>query len=461
MSSSAASTIRLLIALIAASSLALAPATAGAAAPKAEKASPKRTYVFCVVATAAKAKPKKAAKVKKARAASLRVSPTTARRIARLRLAGHRVIVKRCAAQRKTSATTTKAPSKSGKSKGSTPTVPVVQPKPAPPAAGTGLNLGLVSDTQGWGAQMGARMDAATSTGVRWLREEFSWSVIEPKNDQWSWGRYDQLMTEASKRGVHVVALAMTTPGWAGATWDTIADDPAEYAQYVAAIAGRYGPGGTFWTDHPALTAVPLEQIELLNEPFLPQFAAGDTNAARYARLVRAAASAGRGANAGVRYLMAVDTTSYDTAQNQHEWIDAMYAEVPDLNAYYDGITVHPYGSLDNYTSGASRWQFRRIEEIRAKLVAHDASDKGFWLTEIGWPTCAQGCETEAQQADFVGRSIDMMRSTYADYVRAAFFYRYDDLRTSNGPTDREAAYGLKHADGSPKPAWDALAARL
>ncbi len=488
-SSSAASTIRLFLALIAAMCLAIVPAAAGAAAPKAKKTAPKRTYVFCVVAKAAKAKPKKVAKPKKikARSASLRVNRAAARRIARLRLAGHRVIVKRCAPAAKkkgstTASTTTKTasaktPSKgagkgSGKGGSSTTTTataaddtvaakPVVAPKPAPAASGSGLNLGLVADTQGWGAQMGARMDAATATGVRWLREEFSWSAIEPNDNQWSWSRYDQLMTESSKRGVHIVALAMTTPGWAGATWDTISDDPTQYAQFIAAIAGRYGPGGTFWADHPALTAVPLEQIELLNEPFLPQFAAGDTNAARYARLVRAATSAGRAANPGVQFLMAMDTTSYDSAQNQHEWIDALYSEVPDLNSYYDGITVHPYGSLDKYTSGASRWQFRRIEDIRAKLVDHDAADKGFWLTEIGWPTCAQGCETEAQQADFVGRSIDMMRTTYADYVRAAFFYRYDDLGHSNGPTDREAAYGLKHADGSPKPAWDVLASKL
>jgi hypothetical protein len=317
-SSSAASTIRLLIALIAAAALAIVPAAAGAAAPKAKKAAPKRTYVFCVVAKAAKAKPKhvakakpkKAAKATKARAASIRVNRATARRIARLRLAGHRVIVKRCAPAAKkkgssTASTTTKAaakaPAKGGKGSGkggstattTTPTdntaatKPVVAPKPAPAASGSGLNLGLVADTQGWGAQMGARMDAATATGVRWLREEFSWSAIEPKDNQWSWGRYDQLMTESSKRGVHIVALAMTTPGWAGATWDTISDDPTQYAQFVAALAGRYGPGGSFWADHPALTAVPLEQIELLNEPFLPQFAAGDTNAARYARLVR------------------------------------------------------------------------------------------------------------------------------------------------------------------------------
>ena len=474
--SSSARLLRRLAALTALLCLALAPA-AGAAA-KARKAPPKRTtYVFCVAVKAAKKAPSRKARPR-AHTAKIRLSSKTKRRIARLRLAGHRVIVKRCPQKKKSTTTKTaskrpSSPSKPGKGAGKQTTPPATDPVPeqpqepvaekpkAAPAAGTGLNLGLVADTQGWGAQMGARMDGATATGVRWLREEFSWSVIEPKDDAWSWGRYDQLMTEAAKRDVHVVALAMTTPAWAGATWDTISEDPSEYAEYIAAIAGRYGPNGTFWAAHPELTAVPLEQIELLNEPFLPQFAAGDTNAGRYARLVRAATPAGRAANPAVRFLMAVDTTSYDASQVQHEWIDEMYAAVPDLNAHYDGITVHPYGSLDNYTPPSSRWQFRRIEEIRAKLVGHEASDKGFWLTEIGWPTCAQGCETEAEQADFVTRSIAMMRTTYADYVRGAFFYRYDDLLSSSGPADREATYGLKHADGTPKPAWDALAAAI
>ena len=35
-------------------------------------------------------------------------------------------------------------------------------------------------------------------TGARWLREEFSWAEIEPRNHSWQWGRYDHLMIEAA-----------------------------------------------------------------------------------------------------------------------------------------------------------------------------------------------------------------------------------------------------------------------
>jgi exo-beta-1,3-glucanase (GH17 family) len=94
---------------------------------------------------------------------------------------------------------------------------------------------------------------------------------------------------------------------------------------------------------------------------------------------------------------------------------------------------------------------------MRANLVARGASDKGFWFTEMGWSTCASGCYTEAQQAEYVTRAISAMRNKYSDYVRGAFFYRYDDLKSNPDATDTEASFGFVHTDGSPKPALASL----
>ena len=41
---------------------------------------------------------------------------------------------------------------------------------------------------------------------------------------------------------------------------------------YLAALVERYGPDGTFWTDHPELPKHPLREWQIWNEPHLPAY---------------------------------------------------------------------------------------------------------------------------------------------------------------------------------------------
>ena len=89
-------------------------------------------------------------------------------------------------------------------------------------------------------------------------------------------------------------------------------------------------------------------------------------SAARYARLVRAAAVAGHAANPRARFLMYADTQYAAAGGKIRDWIDDMFAAVPDLGSVVDGIAVHPYtlGSPLAVTS-QTRNDFRRIDETR------------------------------------------------------------------------------------------------
>ena len=81
------------------------------------------------------------------------------------------------------------------------------------------------------------------------------------------------------------------------------------------------------------------------------------------------------------------------------------------------------------------------------------------WLTELGWSTCRANaeCTTEAQQAANLTSTIQAMRTTYAGFIEAVFFYHHNDLGSNQ--TDKEHFFGLKRLDGSAKPAWEALKA--
>ena len=43
----------------------------------------------------------------------------------------------------------------------------------------------------------------------------------------------------------------------------------ADFGRFVAALIGRYGPEGSFWTGNPSLPKRPIEAWQLWNEPNL------------------------------------------------------------------------------------------------------------------------------------------------------------------------------------------------
>jgi polysaccharide biosynthesis protein PslG len=299
--------------------------------------------------------------------------------------------------------------------------------------------------------------------GVTMARVEIDWGAVEPSRGNWRWGTWDPIFAKAAAHGVTLLPILMGPPSWAGLAWNQIPTDPSGYADYVAHVVARYGPGGSFWKSNPGVAYHPASYFEIWNEPYWIDFARGGSNPQNYARLYRAAVAAGRAANPQARYLIEADTSGTTPSLGYVEWVDAMYRAVPDLNNYVDGVAVHPYSQPrgpDVYTpSGFSRWQFRRIEQIRQKFVNHGASDKPFWITEIGWPTCPANpgkCVPESTQAADTARMIDMLKTDYASYVRAVFLYNYHDPSRQD-PSNMENWFGLFRAGGSPKPVWDVL----
>jgi polysaccharide biosynthesis protein PslG len=310
---------------------------------------------------------------------------------------------------------------------------------------------------------MSARMDqVASQAAPKWIRQEFDWSQIEPTRGSYNWSTYDTFMQLTAQHGVHVLPTVMDTPSWDGPSWNAIPSDPTDYATFVAAVVKRYGPHGSFWSSHPTLDPTyALATYELWNEPYYSNGNNGNYNPATYANLVKAATTAGRAADPTTHYLLAAENQSQLVNSTWVWWVDALYQAVPDLNKYFDGVVVHPYGTdlttLTYPTVGVAYNgydQVRRVESIRQEFVNHGASDKPLWLTEIGWPTCTSGstrCTTETGQANNLTTVFNYARTTWKPYVQAVFVYNYQD--NGSNSTDPENDYGLVYYNGTPKPA--------
>lgn len=348
-----------------------------------------------------------------------------------------------------TSSASASSPSSSAASAGSAPATG--------PAAGQGLTWGADANTGGWGDKMGAVQQQVTQIGVRWIREQINWPTVEPAPGQWDWTSTDQLFASAAQHGLTVLPLLMLSPSWTGSARTQIPSDPTGYAQFVSQMVARYGPHGSFWAAHPELPRDVSTWFELWNEPYDSAFNNGDINAGRYAQLVKAAGAAGHAADPSAKFLLEA-TAQWDNGGHWGSWIGSMYAAVPDLNSYFDGVAVHPYGRSFTDTTATNGF-YQDMNLVRADLVAHGAADKPFWLTEVGYSTCAGGssndCYSEAEQAQQYNTLIGLMKTTYASYVRAVFVYEFfDEAPVAADPTNRETHFGLTRQDGSVKPAW-------
>ena len=90
--------------------------------------------------------------------------------------------------------------------------------------------------------------------------------------------------------------------------------------------------------------------------------------------------------------------------------------------------------------------------------------DRPIWLTEVGWSTAnddpAYGYgkdNSEQDQAQFLSEAFRRVREQY-DYVSHMFVWNLN-FQMVVPASDEKYPFGVVRADGSPRPAYEALAA--
>lgn len=321
------------------------------------------------------------------------------------------------------------------------------------------IRVGINANTQAWGPGTSAEQaKVKAATGVGWLREDFSWPDIEPVRGQFDFAQHDRVVLSAAKLGMRVLPVLGGVPAWAGGQWNEIPTDPGRFAYWAAMCAFRYGPGGTFWNKYPEFGMFACTHFEIWNEPYIPNFAHGGPDPAKYARLYAATAKQCRAVCPSARFLISADLSCTSDWQTYRPWVGPMFDAVPDLGRHINGISVHPYSAKHPsiYTPTACRWQFRRWEQIQAQFEARDCWAP-LWITELGWSVWAEG-PSETDQAAYFAWAWEAARKTrvVSAPIEAFFAFGWRDY----GPNDRankESWYGLVRRDGSYRPAVAAL----
>ena len=327
----------------------------------------------------------------------------------------------------------------------------------APAQASTATGFGLFEDLQYLtGAALNARLDEFVRLGVGWARFQLIWANVQrPSAGSFYWGAIDALVAALVARNIRAVAVLDTSPPWAsrasGCAEDTcVPTDPAQFAAFAKTAAARYAGRVAAW--------------EIWNEQNTDTFYRPAPGAAGYTALLRAVYPVIKSADPHATVLTGgvapAETRGDGATISPTDFLQGIYDHGG--GGFFDAVGWHPYCyPAAPGTDPGTAWNQMSTSPVNARAImaAHGDSAKQIWATEFGAHTdpAGAGYLSEAQQADHLVRGIDLWRNY--SWAGPMVLYQLRDRGTDTA--DRENFFGLQRADGTEKPAYQAVASAI
>lgn len=293
------------------------------------------------------------------------------------------------------------------------------------------------------------QLEAIRSGGIATVRLPAVWSNLEPRSPDSDGRRYDSWELIDGQ----VAALARHGLRWEPviaftATWDeTVPGDDASaparvepFADFVAALARRYGPGGVFWDEHPDIAPVPVGAYELWNEPNASAFWHPQQTAPEaYAELYAAARDAISRVDGSARVVIGGLASPGGGVIAAGRFVARMLARRPDLRGHIDAVAYHPYAPT---LAGV----YRQLARFRRQL--DDAAGPGIpiEITEVGWTTA------DTPEAARAAALAALARSLPRSDCGVDRLMPYAWIGPEQDPGDRLQWFGIANRDGSARP---------
>jgi hypothetical protein len=291
------------------------------------------------------------------------------------------------------------------------------------------------------GIDLSTQFDRMVSNGTQSLRIMFNWAQAQPYQsmdqvppDQAS--RYrdengvptdytftDQIVSAAAQRHLALLPEIQIAPPWAARHPGDFASppsDPQQFAAYVGALVRRYGPTGSFWTEHPELVAQPIRYWQIWNEPSFNTFWEDQPFADDYVALLTASRSAVKAADPGGKIVLAgLPNKSWNSLEKIYK---------AGGRTQFDIAAFHPFtAKVDGIKT--------ILQKDRKVMAKHHDSKKPLWVTEMSW-TSAKGKitrsssfgieQTEKGQAKNLAAAFNMLaRNRGSLRIGRAYWYTW------------------------------------
>jgi hypothetical protein len=328
---------------------------------------------------------------------------------------------------------------------GSPPRPPV--PPPTPEAEQFGVNVNRLFDDRTYTpGQINSQLAALQATGATLARGDALWEATEPTPPtdgvhHYDWAFDDSQVSALARHGLTWLPIIDYSAGWAQSDPGHDHSPPssdAAYAAYAGALAKRYGPGGTFWREHPGLRPLPVNAYEIWNEPDNPVFWYPSPNPRRYAQLYLAARAAIHAAD-GTAHVVVGGLTVPAT------FLPRMLSAAPRLAGELDAVAIHPYGR----TPAAV---LRRVVTARGTLDLLALQNVPLYVTEFGWatrPAGAPGRVPEAARPGYIAQTIEALARSGCG-IAATVLYTW--VTPERAPGDAGDWFGISPPGGGTSP---------
>lgn len=285
-----------------------------------------------------------------------------------------------------------------------------------------------------------AVLRAVIAVGAQVSRNSLLWSRVERKPREFDWSVPDTVIADLTTAGIEPLLVLYGSPSWANGAPRGVnrpelfvpSDDDQfsawvqSYREFVRLAVHRYRDRVHRW--------------EIWNEPNEENFWKPHPNARQYGRFFstirdtivtqQPAADVAVGGLSGISRTTPAGIPALEFAQQ-------LFEEGVSLA----NIALHPYTTLTRETSSSPHAEFSAIERL------HQRFGVDIWVTEWGWSSEEVG---NKRQADLVGTSLKLLRSSYPYVEIATLFLDHD--------RPPRFFYGLFDENLRPKPAAETFA---
>jgi hypothetical protein len=298
--------------------------------------------------------------------------------------------------------------------------------------------------------------DLMAEAGIDSVRLPLYWNGVEtrgPSIAKPDWSGFDTEVELAAQAGIRVMPFVWSSPSWAAP--ETI-DLPVEKAwqrhawtRFLSEAARRYGPLGSFWSQHSKLPFLPARYWEIWNEENLVTWAR-DPNPAEYATLIRISGRTLHRIDAGSQVLVGGffgHPLQIPPNLGSDTYLQGIY-RAGNVKPYFDGVALHPYVAEANGMA-------TQLTGLRRIMNEHHDRKTPLYVTELGWGSREGPTRWERGlrgQANELTKSFELLSANRVRWnVRGAWWFTWTD---EGGSCLFCGSAGLLTEDREAKPAW-------
>lgn len=281
---------------------------------------------------------------------------------------------------------------------------------------------------------MNAEFEDYANLGVRWLRVDFWWGLVEPtRGGGYNWTKIDKVVATAASHGIDIIGVlnvaAANKQSWVDSRFAS-ATTRADFAAFAKAAAAHFGSSVDHW--------------EILNEPNMQGITPSN-----YAQLLKTVYPAIHSVSPGDTVItggLAAAPTTTASVVGAVDYLKGIYAA--GAGNAFDAVGYHPY-SWPLMPSDPQVWNGWQMMEdgIRGTMVANGDSGLQIWMTEFGAPTAGSSkAVTQAAQSAMLSEAYALAQNK--SWAGPILWFTYED---GESPGTEANWFGLLEASGARK----------